>query len=180
MEFGTWRVGGTRKGAIESRKMKYEDAPLVEAVFDAFVLPTNCSPEMARDLEAALEVGFPGPRKTVHPMGIHFQVGPGRVVQQGVQPEPDRVRSQHPPFSMQVQAEQLAGGGQVVLTLTAQGVVEGNAQYILDVYARSDTDLTADWSVMEAWQTEAHDAIKRCFELSITKESRKLFRQVEE
>ena len=88
---------------------------------------------------------------------------------------PERVRKRHPPFSMQVVAKELELGGQVVLTLTAQGDDADRPVYILDAYAQSAPGLEPAWAAILAWHDEAHAAIKECFELSITDESRELF-----
>jgi uncharacterized protein (TIGR04255 family) len=93
---------------------------------------------------------------------------------------PPKVAHEHPPFSMQVQTATLASGGQVVMTLTYQGRDNGSPIYILDLYARSGRPAAADWNAIEAWQTDAHGAIKHCFELAITPKSRKLFGREEE
>lgn len=92
---------------------------------------------------------------------------------------PMRVREKHPPFSMQVEVETLAVGGSVVLTLTALGIEDSRAVYVLDIYARSQTQRPADWETIRAWHDAAHASVMAAFELAITNDARDLFGQEE-
>jgi uncharacterized protein (TIGR04255 family) len=88
---------------------------------------------------------------------------------------PEEIAGRNPPFSMQVEIQTLGVGGNVVLTLTAKGMEDGNPVYVLDVYARSQGPGPATWDYVRGWQDQAHEAVMAAFELAITDAARELF-----
>jgi uncharacterized protein (TIGR04255 family) len=85
----------------------------------------------------------------------------------------------HPPFSLQMQTESLTGegGGKVFVTLVYQGLDAGSRPtYMLDLYATSQENppIPFAWESLKAWQDNAHGAVKRAFEFSITDRCREL------
>lgn len=90
---------------------------------------------------------------------------------------PESVGRRNPPFSMQLEVSTFSEGGNVVLTLTAQGEEEGQPVYMLDVYARQQGVGQPTWGEIKRVQDEAHVAVKAAFEMAITDRARNLFRR---
>jgi uncharacterized protein (TIGR04255 family) len=82
-------------------------------------------------------------------------------------------QQRHPPFALQLQAEEIKRG-QVVLTLTYQGLdAEQRPTYLLDVYARTVDNPGIDfaWERVQAWQELAHVAVGRTFDFALGERS---------
>lgn len=82
----------------------------------------------------------------------------------------------HPPFSMQFVAGAFTGGS-VVINLTNQGTEGAFPVYMMDLYARSETELPLDIKAIVEWHSHAHVAIRKAFESSITEQARQLFKR---
>ena len=78
---------------------------------------------------------------------------------------------------MQLEVSTFSEGGNVVLTLTAQGEEEGQPVYMLDVYARQQGVGQPTWGEIKRVQDEAHAAVQAAFEMAITDRARDLFRR---
>ncbi len=74
--------------------LPYPKPPLVEAVFELFVLGEggDWTSETEARLEGALAKQFDGPRETVRPIGLQIQLGPGDPVARSMQSELARRR----------------------------------------------------------------------------------------
>lgn len=86
---------------------------------------------------------------------------------------PLSLKSAHRPFAVQIQTESLKDNGNVTLSLTYQGLRDGQHLYILDIYARSGPMPDAQLE----WHDEAHEAIRRAFSLAFTTEGLNSFRE---
>ncbi len=88
---------------------------------------------------------------------------------------PDDLAAEHPPFSIQVEAARF-DGGVVGASLGLAQRTDGEATYVLDVYARSTQPLHgAGLDELGGWHQRAHAAVVEAFEMSITGEARELF-----
>ena len=89
---------------------------------------------------------------------------------------PDFTGGQHPRFSMQVEHSHLPKDGSLLLSLNQDMEAPQNQlSFYLDIYARCDATIKADWNELRAWHMEAHQAIKQGFHSAITDETKKLF-----
>lgn len=87
---------------------------------------------------------------------------------------PELPAAVHGPFALQVVADSFPGG-QTVVGLSFQGVHQGQAGYILDLYARSSEALETDAENLVAWQVKAHESVRKVFKLVLTSDARTLF-----
>jgi uncharacterized protein (TIGR04255 family) len=80
------------------------------------------------------------------------------------------------PFSIQMEIETLAFGGNLMLTLAYQGATGESHQYLLDLYARvgENPPIPFRWTDMSAWQQAAHEAIENAFEAPLTDRCREM------
>ncbi|MCL2778393.1 MAG: TIGR04255 family protein [Polyangiaceae bacterium] len=85
-------------------------------------------------------------------------------------------RHRHPPFAVQVETAEFEQGN-VVVNLSLLEVRAAIAVYAIDVYARSSDAVGLDIDALMAWQRLAHSAIGKSFELTITNNARKLFKE---
>jgi uncharacterized protein (TIGR04255 family) len=75
------------------------------------------------------------------------------------------------PFLIQMEVEQIAGGGQAVMTLAyEQALPDRGHVYLLDLYAHvgENSGIPFRWEEASSWQCRAHDAIERAFEFPLT------------
>jgi uncharacterized protein (TIGR04255 family) len=83
----------------------------------------------------------------------------------------------HRPIAIQVQTLDFKNGS-VTVNLTFQGIQEQDAHYVLDVYARSSSDVPVDAEALLRWHEAAHVAVSDSFELSVSDKSRaELFKE---
>lgn len=89
---------------------------------------------------------------------------------------PDFTGGKHPRFSMQVEHSHLQKDGSLLLSLN-QDIEVPNDQlsFYLDIYARCEATIKAEWDELLAWHRDAHQAIKRGFHSAITDETKRLF-----
>lgn len=90
---------------------------------------------------------------------------------------PESLAANHPPFSIQVEAAKFPHGV-VVASLGLAEHADGEATYVLDIYARSSVPLNS-WGIEEmiSWHDRAHLAVRDAFEMAITDAARTLFKE---
>jgi len=90
---------------------------------------------------------------------------------------PPELPQAHRPFAVQVETASFEHGTTVVNLALLEFTPEA-AVYTIDIYARSDDTVPLDLEHLIAWQIRAHASIGKSFELTITNEARKLFKEV--
>jgi uncharacterized protein (TIGR04255 family) len=90
---------------------------------------------------------------------------------------PESLAGGHRELAVQVRTVDFKNGHALV-NLSLKGVEGGVATYILDIYARSSGPPPGDPDALLSWQVDAHDAVWKSFELSVTAKSREqLFKE---
>lgn len=92
---------------------------------------------------------------------------------------PHGLPDEHRPFAVQVETAKFEHGS-VVVNLALMEVSQGSrlATYTIDVYARSSDSVALEVGALMAWQERAHLYIGQSFEMTITDEARKLFKEM--
>lgn len=89
---------------------------------------------------------------------------------------PEFTGGSHPRFAMQVEHSHLQKDGSLLLSLNQDmAAPTDQLSFYLDIYARWDGTMEADWEKAQAWQFDAHQAIIKGFHSAITYETKKLF-----
>jgi uncharacterized protein (TIGR04255 family) len=83
----------------------------------------------------------------------------------------------HRPFAVQIETNRFEQGNTVV-NLGLLEFAPDAAVYTIDIYARSDETVPLSLDDIMAWQRRAHFSIGESFELTITDEARRLFKEV--
>ena len=78
---------------------------------------------------------------------------------------------------MQVETAKFERGSTVVNVALLEFAPDA-AVYTIDIYARSDETVGLDIDWLMAWQKQAHVSIGKSFELTITGEARRLFKEI--
>jgi len=82
----------------------------------------------------------------------------------------------HGPFGLQVMADEFPGG-RTVLSLAFQGVHDGRAEYVLDIYSRSTEPPALDPKALRSWHEAAHNSVRAVFRAALTDRTRKMFEE---
>lgn len=80
-----------------------------------------------------------------------------------------------PRFSMQIEYQHLSKGSLMLSLNQDLTTSTDELSFFLDIYARCDEPIEANWEALSQWHHEAHQAIQNGFEQSITNQSRQLF-----
>ncbi len=89
---------------------------------------------------------------------------------------PPELPQAHRPFAVQVETASFEQGSTVVNLALLEFTPEA-AVYTIDIYARSDDTVALDVDSVVGWQNRAHASIGKSFELTITDEARRLFKE---
>jgi uncharacterized protein (TIGR04255 family) len=90
---------------------------------------------------------------------------------------PPELPQAHRPFAVQVETASFEQGNTLVNLALLEFTPEA-AVYTIDIYARSDDTVALDVESLLGWQKRAHASIGESFELTITDEARRLFKEV--